>query len=502
LSQEDSSRVEHLIRDAELEELEDPEASPSLPAATLVARAAVGPSAEPTVEAEDTYGEIWRIAWPVVLVQMLVNLVSLIDVAMLGHISSRALTAVGYATQFFFLVQSVLLAIGFACVALMARAIGAGDVARARRALLASIEIATVTAVALVVAILAAPHTLLELLGATPEIVDLTIPYLTLVLGSSVLLSVSMTLESGLRANRNTRTPMLIAAVVAAIKIALNVLLIFGVLGLPRLELVGAGIATFVAQLVGMLLFIALILRAAPGSVLALRWRDIAEARSERLAVVRLSLPGVGERLAMNLALLAYFRVLSEYGPIAIAAYTVGLRILSFAWMPGIGFGAAAAALVGQALGAGQPARAARAGWRSVRLAFVTATVLGTLCALGRTELAGLFTNDAALVAALGPFLLWASIAQPFLQSHFALGGAHRGAGDTFTPFLASVASNWALRVPLAVLVAYVLHADLTWVWAVILFDHVTRSAWLAVSFRRGRWRSSTGAAPRAATTV
>jgi MatE len=122
LSQDDSSRVEHLIRDTELEGLEDPEASPSLPAATLVAHAAIGTTAEPAVEAEDTYGEIWRIAWPVVLVQVLVNLVSLIDVAMLGHISSQALPAVGYATQFFFLVQSVLLAIGFACVALMARA--------------------------------------------------------------------------------------------------------------------------------------------------------------------------------------------------------------------------------------------------------------------------------------------------------------------------------------------------------------------------------------------
>ena len=92
----------------------------------------------------------------------------------------------------------------------------------------------------------------------------MTVPYLTLVLGSSVFLSVSMTLESGLRANRNTRTPMLIAAIVATVKVALNALLIFGVLGLPRLELVGAGIASFVAQLVGMLLFIALILRAAP----------------------------------------------------------------------------------------------------------------------------------------------------------------------------------------------------------------------------------------------
>jgi putative MATE family efflux protein len=499
LNEDESSIIDPLLRDAELEELEDPEASPSLPSATLVAHAATAPAADSSVRAADTYGEIWRLAWPVVLAQLLVNLVSVIDVVMLGRISPYALAAVGYATQFFFLVQSMLLATSFACVALMARAIGAGDTARARRALAASVEIGTITAVVLVAVILAAPRALLELLGATPEIVDATVPYLCLVLGSSAFLSVSMTLESGMRANRDSRTPMLVAAVVAAVKLALNALLVFGALGLPRLELVGAGIATAVSQLVGVLLFIALVLRAAPGSALALRWSDFAKGRSERRAVVRLSLPGVGERLAMNLALLSYFRVVSEYGPIAIAAYTVGVRVLSFAWMPGIGFGAAAATLVGQELGAGRPERAKRAGWRSVRLAFCSAVVLGVLIGVGRNEFAQLFTDDVSLLAALGPFLLCASIAQPFLQTHFALGGAHRGAGDTFTPFLASTVSNWGLRVPLAVWVTYVLQADLVWVWVVILFDHVVRSGWLAISFRRGHWQQSPGEASEVA---
>jgi Na+-driven multidrug efflux pump len=91
-------------------------------------------------------------------------------------------------------------------------------------------------------------------------------------------------------------------------------------------------------------------------------------------------------------------------------------------------------------------------------------------------------------VATLGPFLLCLALAQPFLQAHFALGGAHRGAGDTWTPFLAAAAGNWALRVPLAVLFAYVLELDLVWVWYALVFDHATRTAWLAWSFRRGSW--------------
>ena len=134
MNEDESNRIDPLLRDTELEELEDPEASPSLPSATLFAHAATGPAADSPIEAADTYREIWRLAWPVVLAQLLVNLVSVIDVVMLGQISPYALAAVGYATQFFFLVQSMLLATSFACVALMARAIGAGDTARARRA--------------------------------------------------------------------------------------------------------------------------------------------------------------------------------------------------------------------------------------------------------------------------------------------------------------------------------------------------------------------------------
>ena len=115
--------------------------------------------------------------------------------------------------------------------------------------------------------------------------------------------------------------------------------------------------------------------------------------------------------------------------------------------------------------------------------------MLGGVCIAVREPLARLFTSDAEIVAALGPFLLCLALAQPFLQAHFTLGGAHRGAGDTFTPFVAAALGNWALRVPLACLAAFVFHADVVWVWYALLLDHMARTSWLALSFRRGRWR-------------
>ena len=118
---------------------EDPEFSPSIPAAAVAAGAARPSRAE---RRRRTDREIVALAWPAVLSQALANLVSLIDIAMLGRLGTEALAAVGYATQFFFLAQSCLLALSIACVAQMSRAIGAGAPERARSALATSMVLA------------------------------------------------------------------------------------------------------------------------------------------------------------------------------------------------------------------------------------------------------------------------------------------------------------------------------------------------------------------------
>jgi putative MATE family efflux protein len=466
------------------------------PAATPSARErAVSPAVSRT--ARDSLREIWALSWPVMLSQVLLNVVALIDIAMVGRLGAEKVAAVGYATQFSQLSQSVLFAVGFATVALMAHAIGARDSQRARRSLAASLCVSVGAAAAFTAILLAAPGALLAALGADPAVARASIPYLQLVVSSSLLLAVGMTLEFALRADRDTRTPMLIASVVTAVKIAGNAVLIFGAGPFPRLELVGAGIATFASQGIGLLLFLTVLVRSSGDSPLGVRPRDFAAARPYLGEVVRLALPSVGERLANNLALLAYFRVLSGYGSVAIAAYTVGVRLLAFTWIPGTAFGTAASTLVGQALGAGRREAAVQAGWRANRLSLVVAIVLGAACAAMPRFLAGLFTHDAALIEELVPFMIVLALVQPALQSHFALGGAHRGAGDTFTPFVAAAIGNWALRVPLAFLFALAFDAPVLWIWLVILFDHVARWVWLAHSFRRGRWSTANARALR-----
>ena len=199
-------------------------------------------------------------------------------------------------------------------------------------------------------------------------------------------------------------------------------------------------------------------------------------------------MPGVGERVVLNLALLGYFATLSSYGTVAIAAYTIGVRVMAFSWIPGTGFGAAAATLVGHSLGAGKPDDAESTGWLAARIALFAAIVLATVGAVAREPLARMFTNDAATIEVLGPFMLVLAAAQPMMQVHFTLGGAFRGAGDTWTPLVGAALGNWGFRVPLAGLAAS-WHMPLVWLWTALVFDHIARMLLLGYEFRRGAWK-------------
>jgi len=492
---------------SELEAPDDPELGPPLPAAAVVASAVAGirdrlarplRAASSEIQAAATQ-EILRLAWPVMASQVLLNVTGLIDRMMIGRLADGGsaavpLAAVGYATQVFNFVHTTLFSVGLACVALMARSIGSGDPQRARHALVASLQVSAALTLVYSSSVFVFSEEVLRGLGAVEEVVAVAAPYLELTVVAALMLAFTLIFESALRADRDARTPMWIALVVTAVKLAGNAVLIFGLAGFPRLELWGAGLATVLSQAVGLALFLgALALRPRDGAT-AIRLRDLLARSPMTREVVRIAIPGVAERIVLNLGLLSYFAVLSRwYGTLAVATYTVGVSLLSFSWIPGTGFAQACATLVGQTLGAGEPDAAMRLGRRAVALAFWTSVPLALLFAWLRGPLSALFTDDAAVIAALSPFMLTLAVGQPFLQVHFTLGGAHRGAGDTVTPLVSAMIGNWMIRLPAALVCASWLELDVIWIWLTLILDHVARTIWLSTSFARGRWRTRMG---------
>ncbi|MGO9836256.1 MAG: MATE family efflux transporter [Polyangiaceae bacterium] len=442
--------------------------------------------------------EIWSIAWPAILSFVVVNLVDIVDVGLVGRLGRQNVAAWGYATQCVNLVETLVVSVGIGAVALMARAIGAGEPARARRALAGSMLVAlSVSGLGLTLVTLV-PRQLLGMLDARPEVIDIAVPYFRLTAGSMVLYGAAFMFECGLRAHKNTRAPMVVAVAVMSVKTVLSVVLIFGLLGFPRLELLGAGIATLAAHGVGLVLFAAVSRVAAPaGASVTFGWRDVQSMWDVAAEVLLVSLPAMGERLIMNLALLTYFKILSSFGTAAIAAYAIGVRLLAISWVPGLGFAAAASTLVGQALGARDSMLARRIGFRAVRQAMILMCALSFVFFFLRTPLAQQCTDDLQVASDLAPFMLMLALAQPFMGAHFTLGGVLRGAGDTVTPLIGAAVGNWGFRVPLAWIFARVFGAHLIWVWAALIADHLARLAINGFAFVRGRWAKKIGATIR-----
>ena len=437
--------------------------------------------------------QVLRLSWPVILSQLLVNAVNIVDLIMLGRLGTQTLAAVGYAMQCLFVVQSSVMAVGAACVAMMSRSVGGGHSERARAAFATNLLVGVLGfALPLMLLALLAPVFVLNLLAVPQSVLEIVVPYFRWTLSASLPVACCVIYDHAFRSVRDTVQPMRITVAVSIAKVALNYVLIFGVPGVPALGLLGAGVATVLAHSIGAVLFI-YAANAHHHEALRLSFGDMARGLRRIGETLRLSLPALGERMSMTLALMVYFRFLAHYDVAAIAAYNVGVRVLAFTWIPGIGLGVAASTLVGQALGARDPRTARQSGGQAVRLGLMIAVTLGMVFVLLRQPISLLFTNDDNVIAALDPFLLFLAASLPFLVTHFALAGALRGAGDTLTPLYASAVGSWVIRVPLGYVFSSVVGLPLIWVWSILLFDHLTRAIWLTWVFRRGRWHQRLG---------
>jgi putative MATE family efflux protein len=445
--------------------------------------------------------DIWAMAWPAMLSFVVVNVVDVIDVVLVGRLGRETVAAWGYAAQCVHLVETLVQSVGIGCVALVARALGARDRPRGRRVLAASVFVSQAVAALGFLISLFLPRYLFGLLDAEPRVIDIAVPYFRLFAFAMVLYAAAFMFESGLRAHRNTRGPLLAAFVVMTTKTVLSALLVFGLFGLPRLELMGAGVATVAAHGVGLVFYVLLSKKYARegGSKQATTFSldDVRSMWSVVREVLYVSLPSMGERLIMSVALLTYFKILSGYGTAAIAAYAIGVRLLSFSWVPGLGFSTAASTFVGQALGAGDSSGARKAGAHTVAQAVLVMCVCGLLCLFAREPLVRAFTSDDQVAAALLPFMLMLALAQPFMGAHFTLGGVLRGAGDTLTPLVGAAVGNWGFRVPLAWAFTRYFGHDIVWVWAALIADHFARMLINGWVFLGGKWSLRTGAAVR-----
>ena len=433
---------------------------------------------------------LFRLATPVVVMQACHTAFHLVNVMWVGRLGAAATAAV--TTSFFLLwtLWAIADVTGVGTTATVARHVGAGERARAGHAAAQGFLLAGLTGIVVALFGRLGLAPVFATIGTAPDVSALAVAYLSILVLGAPLSMLYVWAESTMRAAGDTRTPLIVIASSLALNAALDPLLIFGLGPFPRLGIVGAAIATVIAQGFAVAWFLTLAARrhpAFPFSREALRRFEPRFARG----LARIGTPNALIGILFSAVYLYFAHVAARFGTAAVAIVGVSSRIESVTYLVAVGLGLACETLVGQNLGARRPDRAERATWLSAGLVAAFATAMSITMLVAPEGLLALFTSDPDVVRAGAPYLRLLALGQAFTGIELVLNGAFSGAGDTVPPMVISTCMS-LLRFPLAWVFAVPLGLGLDGLALMITITCVARTIVLAAWFRRGAWRTKT----------
>jgi putative MATE family efflux protein len=433
---------------------------------------------------------VFTLAWRVIVEQLLQTALGFVDLLMVSRLGADAIAGVGASVQIVFIIIACISAIGTGTTVLVARFIGAGEPQQSSRVVKQSFLLAV--ALGLVLAVVGVPtaHWQVAALGVEPAVVELGGAYLRVSYLAAGALTLSLVLGSALRGAGDSRTPMLVALGVNAVNVAAAYGLIFGHLGLPELGVVGSAWAAALARGAGSLALIVLLVRGVGRSHLRLAgrhgwWPDVGLVAR----IMRVGVPSMAEQLSRSVGMLLFSEVVISLGTAVFAAQRITFNIIGISFLPGFGFSISATALTGQALGAGNPERARRATWFSVRSACLWQGGMGVLFLVAAPLFIRIFTDDPAIVAYGAEGLRVLALGQPQTAISQVLAGGLRGAGDTRYPMVVTALSMWLLRLPLAWFCVEVLHWGLAGAYVGFVVGSTIEALAEHLRYRAGKWQ-------------
>ena len=432
---------------------------------------------------DDLSRVVLRTALPAVGSTLLITLFAAFDTFWVGsYIGSSGLAAVTTSLFWIWLIISIAEMVSIGLTAVAARRHGERRPDEA--ALAAGSALVTAVALGLVVAI--AGHFGIDAIFASmrtsPHVTALGKVYLGTYLWGAPLIFGFFAVDAAFRASGDTRTPLLLLASSVAVTLVLDPVLILGLLGFPELGIQGAAVATLATRSV---VFVAGVMMLRRRRLVRLRgydWRSVA-------TMCRVGAPTALTGVSFSLIYVLIARTANSIGTSAIAALGLGHRIESWLYMIGVGFGAAAAAIVGQNLGARQPDRAARAGWITAAYATTPGVLFCGLALAIPAKLASIFTGDPTVVAEAANYLRIGAWSELAVCAEVVLEGALGGAGHTLPPMISSTVIT-ASRVPIAIWAAA--RWGPTGIWWTISLTAIARSLAMIWIWHRGGWKRRT----------
>jgi putative MATE family efflux protein len=429
---------------------------------------------------------ILLLAIPMVLEMVLESLFAVVDVFWVSRLGADAIATVGLTESVLTLVFAVGMGLGMSTTAMVARRIGEKDPDGAAVSAVQAIFLGLVVSVVIGLPFFLLAPRLLGLMGATPAIVAGGANYTRIALGGSGVVLLLFLNNAIFRGAGDAAIAMRLLWVSNILNLIFDPCLIFGLGPFPKLGVTGAALATFSGRGIGVLYQF---YRLGKGTErIRILGRHMRLQGTVLWRLIRVSITGILQFLISQASWIGLVRIVSLFGAPALAAYTIGIRIVIFAILPSWGLSNAAATLVGQNLGAGHVDRARKAVWRTGLWNMLFLGSVGVVFIVFAPWIIGLFTQDPAVTGPAIQCLRIFSCGNIAFAYGMVMLQAFNGAGDTLTPTYVNLFGFWVVEIPLAWWLA--MHTSMR-VNGVFISVVVAQSIIVLISivlFRQGRW--------------
>ncbi len=443
-------------------------------------------------EIDFTVGPIGRalglLAIPMMLEMAMEAIFAVVDIAFVSRLGTNAIAAVGLTEALITVLYAVAIGLGMGVTAMVSRRIGEKDPDAAAVVTGQAIWIGAALAIVIGYTGVIYAADLLRLIGANEAVIAEGKGFTAMLLGGSASILYLFLLNAAFRGAGDAPIALRSLTLANVINIGLDPCLIFGLGPFPELGVTGAAVATTIGRGIGVVYLVyALFGR---NGRLKLELRQCAIVPNVLARLIRISLGGIGQFLIATASWIVIMRIVALYGSAPIAAYTIALRLIEFAFLPAWGLGNASATLVGQNLGAGRPDRAEKSVWRASRYNAIFMSILGLLSVVLAPQIVGLFSSEAEVVQYGTSCIRILGVGYPMYAVGMIIIQAMNGAGDTYTPSALNFICFWMLQIPLAYWLAEPMGFGPNGVFISIIIAESTLTILGVLVFRRGKWKT------------
>lgn len=430
---------------------------------------------------------IFMLAVPMILEMLMESIFALVDIMYVSQISVNAVATIGLTESVITLIYTIAIGLSIAATAIVARRVGEKDLKGASDAAVQVIFIGVFVAVIISFIGILYPKEILQLMGGSPELIEDGYGYTKVLLGGNITIMLLFLINSIFRGTGEASISMWTLILSNGLNIILDPMFIFGFGPIPAFGVEGAAIATTIGR--GMAVVFQLAILFFGYSKIKIGVKDLIIRVGVMLNLLRVSLGGIGQFLIGTSSWVLLMRIISEFGSEVLAGYTIAIRVMLFTLMPAWGMSSAAAALVGQNLGAKKPDRAEESVWKTSTYCAIFMGFVSIFYLVFATQIIAIF-NDTSDVVKYGSLCL-RIIASGYIFYGYGMIilNAFNGAGDTKTPTYINFVCFWLLQLPFAYIVAITLNYGPVGVFWSIVLGEVVMTIISIVWFKKGHWK-------------